>query len=642
MQTSPSKWAILVGTDYLPVAYDDDGTEPETFYACVADVEKMSSCLQEAMSFPEQNIFKLTYSPSSPGNSRPLPTYNSVLDAFRRIGDESSPGDVVYIHFSVGCSQVPSVLTTDQPSRPQDEGFALLDNETGSSRRYLHDLELAVLINRLSVKGLDVTLVLDLRGIGTYTGPRDRFRESAFSQDDLQSMFHGVRSPRGQDTQLRNPDVRFPYALVSGRYWNGFDAHSNEYREPQSKRYHGFLTYWLLHILDKYGRRLTCNDIVRQVSLETDRLRQSLPTVDGVRVEAHGTAQRLFLQGMDGRQTLAGRVLFPGRLVRDSGGCDLRIEAGSAQGVNEGVEAVFVAFHDQAALMATASLDVMFRVYDVSQFSSSAAPSVQERTHSSLDEEFESTTAEIHGLVTILPECSTPPRQSHTDLFRSRLSLQGNSPTLLSQIHIYAVEGYRYTTSGSSKLPPVRSPTRASDGCLHLLTGDYATIYLSHIGNEPIYLHILHFDTAALGITQVEPKTYHQSRNSVEHRSMATHLTFDLRLSLPLALWGLGSEGSFSSAAAYIKVIVTNRPTSFHSLELPSALPTDRGPGSVFENEKELLNPNAALFDEEFIRAHSARPSTDLDMERPISEENWCCINLKFVIHRTPESLAAV
>jgi hypothetical protein len=628
-----------VGTDYLPVAYDDDDTEPETFYACVADVEQMSSWLQEVMSFPEHNIFQLSYRPSSLGNSQRFPTYNNVLDAFSRIGSKSSPGDLVYIHFSVGCSQVPSVLVANQPSRLQDEGFALLDNETGSRRRYLHDLELAVLINRLGAKGLDVTLVLDLRGIGTYTGPRDRFRESAFSQDELQSIFHGVRCPRGQDTQLRNPDLGFPYVLISGRYWNGLDAHSSEYQNAQSKQYHGFLTYWLLHVLDKHDRRLTCNEIVRQVSLETDRLRRSLPTVDGVRIEAHGAAERLFLQGMDGRQTLAGRLLFPGRLVRDARRSVLRIDGGSAQGVNEGVEAVFAAYHDQAAISATALRHVPFKVYEVSQFSSSAARPMQEQTHAILDKEGESAAAETHGIVTIPRECNIPPLQSHANLFCSRLSLQGNSPTLLDQVHIYAVEGYRYT-SGSSKLHPARSPTRASDGCLHLLTGDYATIYVSHLGNEPIYLHILHFDAACLGITQVEPKTYHQSRNSAEHRSVATHLTFDIRLLWPLALRG-SEKGSFSREAAYIKVIITNRPTCFHSLELPALLPSAWGPGSVFEEGEELLSPNAALFDEEFLRAHSASPSTKWDIERPISEERWCCINLKFVMHKTPESLAS-
>ncbi|PYH88582.1 hypothetical protein BO71DRAFT_132559 [Aspergillus ellipticus CBS 707.79] len=622
-----SKWAVLIGVDPLSRAADSD-----TLNGCVADVERMRGFLQQTMMFPGENMYALVSSASDPSG---LPTYANILRVFELVTERAKAGDVVYVHFSGSSKEGISNFGVSEGRRKVEDWFAVLDNDNKAKTRFLHDLELAVLLNRLTRKGLDVTVVLDTRSIGGYGESRHRFRESSgFTEDELLSVFHGYWCPAKQGTLLRNPNSA-PYVLLWSMYWNGYGDnkdHRSEYQDPDSKHYYGFLTYWIIRLLEKYGLHMTWNEVVRQIGLETHRTQTV--KVDGIRirVESHGNTERLFLQGCDEREKLTPIVNLRGQLAKVDIGYNLIIDGGSAHGVAQGMHFRFVSADDEHEFSQIVSADLLFVVDDVGQLSSSASPINPWQVDADVARE------EINGTATLLDNKVNGlyPRSvdDQVKLYQSRLSMEGDSKELSDQIQVYPVGGFRY--DNGSKESNIRSPTMDADGYVHLLTGDYATIFLSSTCEEPIYIHILYFDSA-FGVTQLSPKGYHQNHNTIDFRTLSYHMSFDVRLMLPQAQL---LDTQASELAGYIKVIVTNKPTSFHSLEL-SAM-RDRDLISDYQNTAEI--PTRAMAQDEagFLKAFSQQQRVQFQEKKDPVDEKWCCFDLKLIIHSTPESLDAV
>jgi hypothetical protein len=663
-----SKWAILIGTDYLPPS--NDGSERAgVLNACVHDVEQMSVYLSQSLGFRMDHIHKLLSScpddqtQNTPSGSRSSwPTYKNVIHTFDLVLENSSPGDAVYIHFSGWSCHVPTVVSQVQDRRRKDEAFALFNDTL--DRKYLHDLELAVLLRRLAAKGLETAIFLDCRFLGNYYGPPERHQHSDFSQDKLVSVYHGIWSPEGRDTWLRNPDPRFPHALLSSRYLHDRTG-SDEYQEAESQQYHGFLTYWVLKILEENGPNITYNSLVRKIGQKTDTLRNSLAVPSGTRVRFAGNTDALFLGGGD-EPVIFPPTSVPSKLGGDGSELILNVDGGVANGVCNGAQSLFLPekYGEVSSTSVESPYRRLFKVVKANELSSCTRPlnwtgylreqqrptPVSDGNSSSYVRETSSGGTLTEGrvesgearLMNGQPYGFQPlSAEEQANIYRSRLHLKSKQTSFSDHIDVCVVGGYRYQNVDNPST--TRSPTFAQDGCLHLLSGDYATIFVLNRGDEPLSINVLGFDSA-FGITQVYPITHYQTLSVGNQVGLNNHLSFDLRLSLPLEHI---HDTEMTRAMEVIKIFATNKPTSFHSFELRAIrderfLRTHRDPAAAVP-----LTGCGMAFTGNSYHGFMNASHADLGVEnrgdeyaQESNEEKWWCFDARFVIHRTAESLA--
>jgi len=652
-----SKWAILIGTDYLPPS--NDGSERAgVLNTCVHDVEQMSVYLSQSLGFRMDHIHKLLSScpdgqtQNTPSGSRSFwPTYENVIRTFDLVLENSSPGDVVYIHFSGWSCHVPTVVSQVQDRRREDEAFALFNDTL--DRKYLHDLELAVLLRRLAAKGLETAIFLDCRFLGNYYGPPERHQHSDFSQDELVSVYHGIWSPEGRDTWLRNPDPRFPHALLSSCYLHNRTG-SSEYQEAESQQYHGFLTYWVLKILEENGPDITYNSLVREIGQRTETLRNSLAVRSGTWVRFAGNTDAVFLGGGD-EPVISPPTSFPSKLGGDGSELILNVEGEVVNGVCNGAQFPFLP--EKHGEVSSTSLESpyrqLFKVVKANEMSSCTRPldwteipgylwkqerptPVNDGNSSSYVRETRLMNGQPYGFQPLSAE-------EQANIYRSRLQLKSKQTSFSDHIDVCVVGGYRYQKVDDQST--TRSPTFAQDGCLHLLSGDYATIFVLNRGDEPLSINVLGFDSA-FGITQVYPITHYQTLSVGNKAGLNNSLSFDLRLSLPLEHI---HDTEMTRAMEVIKIFVTNKPTSFHSFELrairderflrahrdPAAAVPLTGCGMAFTSKSYHGFMNAS-------HADLGIESRGDEYDQESDEGKWCCFDARFVIHRTAGSLAMI
>jgi hypothetical protein len=675
-----SKWAILIGTDYLPPS--NDGSERAgVLNACVRDVEQMSVYLSQSLGFRMDHIHKLLSScpddqtQNTPSGGRSFwPTYKNVIRTFDLVLESSSPGDVVYIHFSGWSCHVPTVVSQVQDRRREDEAFALFNDTL--DRKYLHDLELAVLLRRLAAKGLETAIFLDCRFLGNYYGPPERHQHSDFSQDELVSVYHGIWSPEGRDTWLRNPDPRFPHALLSSCYLHNRTG-SDEYQETESQQYHGFLTYWVLKILEENGPNISYNSLVRKIGQKTETLRNSLAVPSGTWVRFAGNTDAMFLGGGD-EPVISPPTSFPSsNLGGDGSELILNVDGGVANGVCNGAQFLFLPEkHDEVSSTSLESpYRQLFEVVKATGLSSCTRPlnwteipahlgkqerptPVSDGNSSSYVRETSSGGTLTEGRVSNIGTMESGEArlmneqpygfqslsaEEQANIYRSRLHLKSKQTSFSDHIDVCVVGGYRYQNVDDPST--TRSPTFAQDGCLHLLSGDYATIFVLNRGDEPLSINVLGFDSA-FGVTQVYPVTYYQTLSVGNQARLNNRLSFDLRLSLPLEHI---HDTEMTRAMEVIKIFATNKPTSFHSFELrairderflrthrdPAAAVPVTGCGMAFTSNGYHGFMNAS-------DADLGVENRDDERDQESNEEKWCCFDARFVIHRTAESLTMI
>ncbi|KAL4998388.1 hypothetical protein BDV10DRAFT_185217 [Aspergillus recurvatus] len=654
---SPTKWAILVGNNYIPPAPEEDEYDPgpDTFDGCVSDVKRIRAFLQESAGFPAQNVFELTADgpppagPTANVQMRNIATYDNVLRVFEVVATCGRPGDTVYVHFSTGSSRQLSVLSR-YDNRRHDRALLLLDNEGG--RHFLHGLELAVLVSRLLRAGLDVTVTVDAREVET-SGVR--LRESAFSQAELAAQFHGYIIPEDCDNTLINPDMPCLFVLV----WMKFVAtvgHNHtvtEYRDPQSGQRHGLLTHFLLYVLSRYGLQVTWSTILRLLQLEISAYLQYIErrvaeaSVPGlsvktrVKVVSSGRKERLFLERCHIEPTPAPLLLFPAQLIDTADGLYLKMDAGMAHTVIQpGMKVGFISRHDEEAKFdpAFSGDEFVFEVTSIQQFCSLLRPLSALPMSNPARARLKDI---VHGAARVLDAHHYGYRPqsvaAHLQAYSSRLNLSTNDDEFRRQINVFPVGGYRY--SGTGDAHPAPCPTITSDGRVHLLSGDYATIVVSIMSPHAVFLHMLYFDSAS-GITQIcpEPFTRPIRQSKLLSGHLKSHFSVRVRLWSPPA-WP--SDPEDLPARSYIKMILTTTPTSFHSLELApivaSALP------SPLDHDKVRKCRGVAYGDANLLGLclHS-RLVRSTEEDNPVLDEKWCCFNIAVAVHDSADSLARV
>ncbi|KAL5044717.1 hypothetical protein BDW71DRAFT_185682 [Aspergillus fruticulosus] len=654
---SPTKWAILVGNSYIPPAPDEDEYEPgpDTLNGCVSDVKRIRAFLQDSVGFSAQNVFELTADGPPPAGPtvnvqiQHMATYANVLRIFEIVTTSGRPGDTVYVHFSTGSSRQLSVLSR-YDNRRHDRALLLLDNDGG--RHFLHGLELAVLVSRLLKAGLDVTVTVDAREVET-SGVR--LRESVFSQAELAAQFHGYIIPEDRDNTLVNPDMSCHYVLV----WMNFVATVEynytvtEYRDPESGQRYGLLSHFLLYILSRYGLQVSWSTILRLLQSEISAYRQYIErrvaeaSVPGlsvktrVEVVSYGRKERLFLEGCHINPAPVPLLLFPAQLVDTADRIYLKMDAGKAHTVIQpGMKVRFISRHDEETRFDPASSGdaFVFEVTSVQEFCCLLRPlnalPMSDPARARMKDI-------VHGAARVLDAHSFGFRPqslaAHLQAYSSRLNLSTNDDEFRRQINVFPVGGYRY--SGTDDAHPAPCPTITSDGRIHLLSGDYATIVVSIMSPHAVFLHMLYFDSA-FGITQICPEPF--TRTIQQSKLLSGY--FKSHFSVRVRLWSPPdgpSNPKALPAMSYIKMILTSTPTSFHSLELAPIV--ESVPPSSMDHNNVPKCRRVAYGDANHLGLclHS-RLIRSTDDENPLLHEKWCSFNVAIAVHDSAESLARV
>ncbi|MEO1792045.1 MAG: caspase family protein [Cyanobacteria bacterium J06629_19] len=174
-------YALLIGINhYAPNSLYSD------LRGCVRDIDLVNTYLRGALNIPEQQIWKLTA--PSPDDSaladlrsaEKLPTYRNIVESFEAVTAAANAGDQIYIHYSGHGGRAKTLYPDIKGDTEQwDESIVPTDFCTPGGR-YLHDVEIATLLKRMTDKQAIVTIVLDschsggaTRGDSDIRGPQD-------------------------------------------------------------------------------------------------------------------------------------------------------------------------------------------------------------------------------------------------------------------------------------------------------------------------------------------------------------------------------------------------------------------------------------------------------------------------------------
>ena len=142
--------------------------------------------------------------PEGPGSDRAVladcvPTYSNIVKQWRAVTDTARAGDIVYIHYSGHGGRAKTVFPDHKPTG-RDESLAPCDINDRDRGRYLRDVEIAALLQRMAQKQLVTTLVLDSCHSGGATRG-DQAQASAGDCDDL-----GARGSDAMPSDVAPPD----------------------------------------------------------------------------------------------------------------------------------------------------------------------------------------------------------------------------------------------------------------------------------------------------------------------------------------------------------------------------------------------------------------------------------------------------
>ena len=276
-------YALLMGVDcYMPNSIPD-GNYYKNLGGCVRDINHVEAFLKDFQKVPENQIIKLTSSPSVEDDKKPLelseklPTRQNMIDAFRKLGEIAPANSLVYIHYSGHGGRAKTVFPDIKGSSEIDEGLVPTDIGT-SEGQYLRDLELALLLKELADKKLVVTLVLDCCHSGGATRGEAEVRGMAVEDNKpIQASFRPVAEPEvlaalwqsltgGGTRGLKAGGVpeSSDYVLLAACRQNEFAFEFPFNRETKEKN--GALTYWLLDTLKQPFSGQTYKDLFDRIN----------------------------------------------------------------------------------------------------------------------------------------------------------------------------------------------------------------------------------------------------------------------------------------------------------------------------------------------------------------------------------------
>ena len=156
-----SVWAVLIGLNFYPNLsnrlrgtindIDDVETSLKAFYGAV-----------NVMRFAAQVTGKADQT-APPGPPDQWPTFDNITAGLKKVADQASPNDKVYVHYSGhGTLQSTSGLGYNyQDDNGVDAALVLYEPNARERIRYLRGIELASSLDHLVNKGLKLTVILD-------------------------------------------------------------------------------------------------------------------------------------------------------------------------------------------------------------------------------------------------------------------------------------------------------------------------------------------------------------------------------------------------------------------------------------------------------------------------------------------------
>jgi Caspase domain len=301
--------ALLIGIDcYLPNRLPDGGSYL-SLKGCVRDISHVENFLLHSIGMPPENILKITSS-NNTTSDKPLepqdkwPTYENIVDAFKKITDSAKAGDQVYIHYSGHGGRANTNYRELKGEQGLDETLVPLDIGN-SEARYLRDIELAHILKTMVDKGLVVTIILDSCHSGGATRAlRDAKGSEVMKGVDIRGISNVDTTTRPKDSLvasneelikswqgLSKRDTTRGFEMQSG--WlpqpNGYvliaackpseSAHEAEF---EGNERNGALTYWLLKSLKNIGPGLTYRQIHNRVITKIhSQFPQQTPMLEG-------------------------------------------------------------------------------------------------------------------------------------------------------------------------------------------------------------------------------------------------------------------------------------------------------------------------------------------------------------------------
>lgn len=279
-------YALLIGIDrYLP------NRLYKSLKGAVRDINLVASYLLETLKFPSERIFRLTSpNPEVAGTiefNDPKPTYANIVAKFQEITEIAQPGEQVYIYYSGHGGRATTIYPEVKGTDQNDEGIVPMD--IGDGGRYLLDLELAMLLKRMTDKGLIVTVIMDSchsggttrgdaeirSGGGIDTTPPTKESSVASREELIENWKMLTERFEGDITWV--PPTKNYLLLAACRpnesaYEYAFDG----------KERHGALTYWLIQTLATSSTGLSFRKLYDRVCAQIQsKFPQQLPMLIG-------------------------------------------------------------------------------------------------------------------------------------------------------------------------------------------------------------------------------------------------------------------------------------------------------------------------------------------------------------------------
>ncbi|KAK3377719.1 caspase domain-containing protein [Podospora didyma] len=241
MSSDSKTWALLIGIDHYPMPYS-------SLHGCKNDVDDVSLVLRENLQVPPENILTFV-SPNGVLYQDPAssPTRANVVAALKKITDEASEGDFVYIHYSGHGDRVKTARPDLKTAMGVDEVLCTLEAD-------ITDVEFGGFLDTMAEKGLLVLAVLDC----CHSGGADRNAQTA---EQAGGDIANIRRRRSHHQDAKTRGWRNAEIVQSwfhrNRYYNFIAAcqtHQHATECTINNRTNGVLTHYFIQALKSFDK----------------------------------------------------------------------------------------------------------------------------------------------------------------------------------------------------------------------------------------------------------------------------------------------------------------------------------------------------------------------------------------------------
>jgi hypothetical protein len=285
-EKKPNIYALLIGIDGYkqnPLYKDLKG--------CVRDINLVADYLLKTVKIPSERIFRLTSPPPEVAQTiatkDPEPTYANIVAQFKALTELAQAEEQVYIYYCGHGARATTIYPELKGVDQEDEG--IVPSDFGAGGRYLLDVELAMLLKRMTDKGLIVTLIMDSCHSGGVTRGDGAIRsggETDKTPPNLKSLVASLEElSKNWKTLTEKVDGDIAWVPPIKNYLLLAACRPNELAYEYAfdgKERHGALTYWLIQTLATSSTALSFSKLYDRVCAQIQsKFPQQLPMLVG-------------------------------------------------------------------------------------------------------------------------------------------------------------------------------------------------------------------------------------------------------------------------------------------------------------------------------------------------------------------------